>query len=95
VTNLARSACEHALSRVLAYLRLCGVPLTREIRVAALRLVAEVVAGLVAGTDAEDDTAVLERTMSLFSQRFELPAPMLPPVFPPLERGSIHYDDTP
>lgn len=89
---LARSSCEHALSRVLAYLRLCGVPLTREIRVAALRLVEEVVAE---STDAEDDAAVLERAMSLFRQRFELPAPVLPPVFPPLERGSIHYDDTP
>lgn len=92
---MARTSCEHALSRVLAYLRLCGVPLTREIRVAALRLVEEVVADSVAGTDAEEERGVLEQAMSLFSRRFELPAPMLPPVFPPLERGSIHYDDAP
>ncbi|HRP74842.1 MAG TPA: hypothetical protein PK725_03645 [Rhodocyclaceae bacterium] len=90
---MARSACEHALSRVLGYLRLCGVPDTREIRLAALKLVEEVTAESAEGASPEVDSAVLEQVMMRFRHRFALPATILPPVFPPLERGSIHYDD--
>jgi hypothetical protein len=87
---MARSVCEHALSRVLGYLRLCGVPDTREIRLAALKLVEEVVAE---AASPEVDSDVLEQVMLRFRHRFALPATILPPVFPPIERGSIHYDD--
>lgn len=90
---MARSACEHALSRVLGYLRLCGVPDTREIRLAALRLVEEVVAESAGTGGPEDEIALLEQVMLRLRHRFDLPAGELPPVSPPLERGSIHYDD--
>lgn len=91
------TASEHAFSRVLGYLRLCGVPMDREVRIAALRLVEEVVAESPAsdGADGDPDDAsgLIEAVMLRFPQRFQLPEPNFPPVFPRIERGSIHYDD--
>lgn len=91
------TASEHALSRVLGYLRLCGVPMDRDISIAALRLVEELVAELpataVCDDDPHDESGLIEAVMLRLPTRFELPEPNLPPVFPRIERGSIHYDD--
>jgi len=91
------TASEHALSRVLGYLRLCGVPMDRDVRIAALRLVEEVVAASPvpygADGDPDDESGLIEAVMLRFPQRFQLPEPSFPPVFPRIERGSIHYDD--
>lgn len=92
---MARTACEHALSRVLGYLRLCDVPMSRDVRLAALRLVEDVVAESADGTLGEDCAGVIEQVMQRFKQRFELSLPALPEVVPPLCRGSIHYEDSP
>lgn len=76
---------EHALSRVLAYLKLSGVPLTREVMLSALDLVKEALA------DEGGSEQLLTRIMEQLPGRFHLPEPAVPPVCPPMRRGSIHY----
>lgn len=78
---------EIALSRVLAYLRLSRIPLTREVMLEALSLVQEVLRG-----EARVEP-LLERLMERLRDHFPLPSPALPPVCPSIRRGSIHYDD--
>lgn len=78
---------ELALSRALAYLRLSRIPLTREVMLEALALVQE-------GLREEDRLdPLLQRLMQRLREHFPLPRPSLPPVCPPLRRGSIQYDD--
>jgi hypothetical protein len=76
---------EVALTRVLAYLRLCEVPLTRDVMVAALGLVRE---GLAEGDLSED---LLAEVMDRLPRHFVLPGPLVPAAYPALQRGSIHY----
>lgn len=87
---MSRTPCEHALARVLGYLRLTGVPLTRETMLVALRLVEETLAE--AGPGVDEASALIARVMTRVPERFALPEPELPEAFPPLMRGSIGYD---
>lgn len=87
---MTRTPCEHALARVLGYLRLSGVPVTRAVMLAALQLVEEVLAE---GEPGADEAGVLiARAMARVPDRFALPELELPEAFPPLMRGSIGYD---
>lgn len=76
---------EHALARVLAYLRLCGIPLTREVMLEAL--------GLVHKALAEDGGSedLLARVMDRLPRHFSLPEPRVPIAHPNLQRSSIRY----
>jgi hypothetical protein len=76
---------EEALSRVLAYLKLCGLPLTREVMLEALTLVRDALA------EEEGGEQLLVRVMEQIPRRYRLPEPDVAPVCPPLRRGSIHY----
>ena len=76
---------ELALTRMLAYLEASGVEVTREVNLAALRLVQEAL---------EDPAgAPLDYVMERIRERFNMPAERLPPAFPTLNRGSIGYDE--
>ena len=76
---------EHALARVLAYLRLCEVSLTRQVMLEALGLVQEALA--------EDGMPedLLVRVMDRLPRHFPLPDPHVPPAYPELQRSSIRY----
>lgn len=87
---MTRTPCEHALARVLGYLRLSGVPVTRAVMLAALQLVEEVLAETEPGAD--EAGVLIARAMARVPDRFALPECDLPQVFPPLMRGSIGYD---
>jgi hypothetical protein len=76
---------EHALVRVLGYLRLCGIPLTRDVMLAALGLVQE---ALAEGDLSED---LLAEVMDRLPRHFVMPDPRVPAAGPTLRRGSIHY----
>jgi hypothetical protein len=76
---------EVALTRVLAYLRLHGIPLTGDVTVASLGLVQEAVA------EGDLSEAVLAEVMDRLPRHFVLPGPIVPAAVPPLQRGSIHY----
>ncbi len=76
---------ELALTRILTYLEASGLEVTREVNLAALRLVQEAL---------EDPAgAPLEYVMERIRERFNMPAQPLPPAFPAINRGSIGYDD--
>jgi hypothetical protein len=77
---------EHALARVLAYLRLCEIPLNREVILEALGTVQE---ALVEDGASED---LLARVMGGLARRFPVPDPRVPVVSPRLQRSSIRYD---
>jgi hypothetical protein len=77
---------EHALARVLGYLRLCQVPLTPEVMREALGLVQDALA-----EDAAPES-LLVRVMDRLPAHFPLPDMPVPPLCPALERSSIHYD---
>jgi hypothetical protein len=76
---------EHALARVLAYLRLCEIPLTRDVMLEALGLVQEALA------EDRRSEGVLARVMDQLPRRFSLPDPRMPTACPILQRSSIHY----
>lgn len=76
---------EHALARVLAYLRLCEIPLTRDVMLEALGLVQE---ALEEEGTSED---LLERVMDRLPRHFSLPEPHVAIAYPGLHRGSIRY----
>ena len=79
------TSSEHALARVLAYLRLCEIPLTRDVMLEALGLVQE---ALVEEGTSED---LLERVMDRLPRHFALPEPRVPIAYPNLQRSSIEY----
>lgn len=83
---MSKTECEHALSRVLAYLSLLGMPLSRELSVVALKLVEEAL-----NSDEED---IFEYVMKQLPQRFSLPPLSLPKTAPPIHRGSIGYGES-
>jgi hypothetical protein len=76
---------EHALARVLAYLRLCEIPLTRDVMLDALGLVRE---ALVEDGTSED---LLARVMDRLPRHFSLPERHVPIAYPELQRSSIRY----
>jgi hypothetical protein len=76
---------EHALARVLAYLRLCEIPLTRDVMLEALGLVQEALA------EDHGPEGLLARVMDQLPRRFSLPDPRVPAAYPILQRSSIHY----
>lgn len=78
---------EIALSRVLAYLRLARMPITREVMLEALALVQSEL------REEERLSPLLEGLLARLPAHFTLPDPALPPVCPPLQRGSIQYDE--
>lgn len=79
--------CEQALARILAYLRGMDVPLTVDASIAALRLVEEALA--------TNETDLYGYIMDRISERFTLPELQLPPLTPPIRRGSIGYANHP
>lgn len=82
---MAHTLGEHALARVLEYIAGTGVELTDAHTLIALQLVEE---GLQSG---QQD--LLAWVMGEVPQRFELSPQPLPPVAPPIVRGSIGYGD--
>lgn len=78
---------EVALTRVLAYLRLGRMPITREVMIEALALVQEEL------REEEQLQPLLQGLMLRLPAHFALPNPALPPVCPPMHRGSIQYED--
>lgn len=78
---------EVALTRVLAYLRLGRMPITRDVMIEALALVQEEL------REEERLQPLLQGLMVRLPARFALPNPTLPRVCPPLHRGSIQYED--
>jgi hypothetical protein len=81
--TMLKSDCEHALSRILIYIRLLGLPVSREISIEALRLVEE------AMQQSPDD--IFGYVMQRLPHRFSLPPPSIPRPMPPVNRGSIGY----
>lgn len=80
---MARTLCEHALERVLAYLRWSGITLTPAVTRAALQVVQEAIA------DGDDD--LFERIMVRLPQRFELLQTDRVQAAPPIHRSSMGY----
>jgi hypothetical protein len=77
---------EVALARVLGYLRLSGIPLTREVTRSALELVREALA------QDEEPEDLLAWVMDQLPRFLALPDPPEPPPYPPIRRGSLHYE---
>ncbi len=82
---MSKTDCEHALSRVLAYLALLGMPATRELSVVALKLVQEALES--------EEPDIFQYVMTQLPQRFSLPPLSLPRIAPPINRGSIGYGE--
>lgn len=83
---MGQTQCEQVLSRVLAYLSGMGMPVTREVSMMALQLVNEALA--------QDDVQDLYAwVMERLPRQFALPELELPPLAPPVNRGSIGYSD--
>ena len=80
---MKKTLSERALARVLAYLQGLHVPLDMNTHIAALKLVEEALAS------GEADIYVY--IMDHIPERFSLPTLQLPPLTPPLRRGSIGY----
>ena len=80
---MGNTLCERALARVLAYLNGMDVPMTTETNIAALRLVEEALA--------RNETDIYDYIMDHIPERFTLPDLHLPPLTPPIRRGSIGY----
>lgn len=78
---------EVALTRVLAYLRLVRMPITREVMLEALALVQTEL------REEDQLSPLLQRLLTQLPAHFTLPDPALPPVCPPLHRGSIQYGE--
>ena len=83
---MGQTQCEQILSRVLAYLNSMGMPVTRDVSMAALRLVEEALAQ-------DDDQDLYAWVMARLPQQFSLPQLELPPLAPPVNRGSIGYGE--
>lgn len=79
--------CEQALARVLAYLRGLDIPLTVDASIAALKLVEEALAA--------NEADLYSHIMDRLPERFALPELQLPPLAPPIHRGSIGYANRP
>lgn len=82
---MTEDAVEQALARALAYLRLSGVPVTREVHRRVLNLLNELLAA------SEQD--LVGRAMDELPRHFELSNPPAPRPMPALRRVSIRYGD--
>jgi len=80
------TACERALARVLAYLNGMNVPLTKAASISAMKLVEEALG--------QDSVEVYVYIMDRIAERFVLPEFQLPPLTPPILRGSIGYGES-
>ena len=80
---MAKTLSERALARVLAYLKGMAVPMNTRTHIAALKLVEEALA--------RDEADIYVYIMDRIPERFSLPELQLPPLSPPLQRGSIGY----
>lgn len=83
---MSRVACQKSLDRVIAYLQCSGVEITADVSHQALILVDH---ALIEG----GEQGVLEQAMALVPRYFEIPAPAVPELCPPIARGSIGYSD--
>lgn len=81
---MTQTQCEQLVSRVLAYVAGTGLPVRRDTTIAALRLVEQALE-----QDAVED--VYAYVMDRLPQQFSLPQVDLPPLAPPIRRGSIGY----
>lgn len=82
---MSEPTAENVLRRVLCYLQRAGVTLDSAVEQQALRLVAGAMAL------APDD--VMGACIRLLPDYFELPVGHVPPLAPPLQRGSLGYGD--
>lgn len=82
---MIKTDAEHALSRVLAYLSLLGMPVNRDLEIVALKLVEEALIS--------EEADIFQYVMKLLPQRFSLPPLSLPRTAPPIRRGSIGYGE--
>jgi len=80
---MARTTAEHALGRVLAWLRWSGVPYSPELIRLALAIVEKAVA--------EGETDLINRVMTELPQRIAVPEARLPPAALPIRRASLGY----
>jgi hypothetical protein len=80
---MARSTAEHALGRVLAWLRWSGMPPGPELTRTALQLVEQAVA--------DGDADLIRRVMEALPQRIAVPEVVLPPAALPIKRISLGY----
>ena len=83
---MGNTISERALARVLAYLNGMDVPMTAETNIAALQLVQEAIT--------LNHTDIYDYIMDRIPERFTLPDLHLPPLTPPIRRGSIGYVKT-
>jgi hypothetical protein len=80
---MARTAAEHALGRVLAWLRWSGVPHSPDMTRLALRIVEQALA--------DGDADLISRVMEELPHRIALPEIRLPPAALPIKRISLGY----
>lgn len=80
---MAKAICQHALDRVMAYLRGHDIAPTNDV----CRMALEVVDAALS----EGSEGVMARALDKIPEFFDLPEPRVPPQAPTLERGSIGY----
>lgn len=98
---MAQILCEEALARALDYLQCRGIPLTHEVTLAVLQLIATVLAEDIAAKNAtaDDHSAggeqerFIARVMKLLPLHFQFAEIPLPQTSPPIARTSIGYEE--
>ncbi len=90
---MATMMSERLLRRALGYLALCGVRMDAAAERKVLGLVSEVIAGQSPCGEPLDEVVAYTRLMAQVDVAFSLPEPLLPPVTPVMDRGSIGYGD--
>lgn len=80
---MAKAICQHALDRVMAYLRGHDIAASNDV----CRMALEVVDAALS----EGSEEVMVRAMDKIPEFFDLPEAQVPPQVPPLDRGSIGY----
>jgi hypothetical protein len=95
---MAQTLYQEALARALDYLQSRGVPLTREVTLAVLQLIATALAEDIATEDAaalasRGQERLIARVMEALPLRFQFSEIPLPRPFPPIVRASIGYEE--
>jgi hypothetical protein len=83
---MAHTECEQVLGRVLAYVSGTGLAISREVAIVALKLVEDALSQ-------DPGTDLYAYVMERLPLQFVLPSVGLPPLSPPIQRGSIGYGD--
>jgi hypothetical protein len=95
---MAQTLYQEALARALDYLQSRGVPLTREVTLAVLQLIATALAEDIATEDAaalasSGQERLIARVMEALPLCFQFSEIPLPRPFPPIVRASIGYEE--